>query len=93
MMAHMKGTGPLAFPAQDPAELRAIVVREHFERIRNALAHYSGVYSKYSARMTTWDAVANARDLLGRRIAEAQGTVLEALEEAEAKVIHDRRGA
>jgi len=97
MSAHVKGTGTLAYPEQDPRELRARAVRETFERIHSAQHGLHLVWSRYAvavihgAGSREYQTVRDTEARLDRVLREAEGAVLQALNEAEVPAIHDRQ--
>jgi hypothetical protein len=98
MSAHVHGTGDLAYPEQDPAELRAQAVRDQFERVRQAQARYYLAWDRYyragvnpgSHGTPDYRPVDNARQALTRATFDAERVVIQALEEAGVQVVHDR---
>jgi len=87
----------LPFPDQDPAELRAVAVREICERVRTAHDRYRRAWDRYFRRALHGSAQDEHRDvLLAERdffatLHRARATILDALEAAEVAVIHETR--
>jgi len=86
----------LAYPSQDPAELRAQAVREEFEGLLKAFVLYRLAWDRYHRAVINpangspnYKAVDDARYNFSRKLNLAQGRILDALEEAEVKVVHD----
>jgi len=98
MKAPVRDTDDLAYPEQDPSELRAQAVRERFELVRLAASNMSAAWDTYVSAAIRGPstgaeraAVERARARLDKQIAKAEAFTLEALESAEVRVVHFTR--
>lgn len=89
---------PLAYPDQDPAELRATIVRDMTGRVRRALTRAEAADAQYTsaaikgntADRTVWRVRRQqAWDTVRGRLDQLEHWTLAALEEAQVPAIHD----
>lgn len=98
LSAHVHGTGELAYPEQDPRDLRAQSVRDAFDRLNKAFVRYRLASERYHAQVRNpatnghpnYKPVSDALSHWTRLRYDMEGVVLQALEEAEVPAIHDR---